>query len=65
MEIPVQIDENEIYRHDPNDNYYKDKCNVDNGTDGVDITLYDKKIFSMNKILLYVLIIANLMNVII
>lgn len=43
MEIPVQIDENEIYRHDPNDNYYKDKCNVDNNTNGVDITLYDKK----------------------
>ena len=43
VEISVQIDENEIYKHDPNDNYYKDKCHVDNNTNGVDITLYDKK----------------------
>ena len=27
--IPVQINEKEVYKHNPNDAYYKDRCNTD------------------------------------
>ena len=41
--IPVKINESELYRHNPNDTYYKDKCNTDSNNKSFDITLYDKK----------------------
>ena len=43
ISIPVQINENEIYKHNPNDAYYKDKCNTDSNNKNIDITIYDKK----------------------
>ena len=41
--IPVNIDENKVYKHDPKDNYYEDKCNSYPNEKGVDMTLYDRK----------------------
>ena len=41
--IPVSIDENNLYKYDPNDEYYRDEClpyTTDNGTD---ILLNDRK----------------------
>ena len=40
---PVNIDENKLYKHDPNNNYYKDKCNPFPNEKGVDMTIYEKK----------------------
>ena len=47
--IPVQINENEVYKHNQNDAYYKDKCNTDSNNKNADITLYDKKIIYNEK----------------
>ena len=41
--IPVNIEENKLYKHDPNDDYYKEKCNSFPNEKGVDMTLYDRK----------------------
>ena len=41
--IPVSIDENEIYKYDPNSEYYNDICNQTKSSNGTDITLYDRK----------------------
>ena len=41
--IPVNIDQNKLYKHDPNNTYYKDKCNSYPNEKGVDMTLYDRK----------------------
>ena len=43
ISIPVQINETEVYKHNPNDVYYKDKCNTDSNNKNLDITIYDKK----------------------
>ena len=41
--IPVNIDESKLYKYDPNNTYYKDKCNSYPNENGVDMTLYDRK----------------------
>ena len=41
--LPINIDENKLYKHDPNTDYYKDKCNSFPNEKGVDMTLYDRK----------------------
>ena len=41
--LPANIRENELYKHNPTDNYYKDKCNSISNNKGVDITLFDRK----------------------
>ena len=41
--IPVNIEENKLYKHDPKNDYYKDKCNSFPNEKGVDMTLYDRK----------------------
>ena len=41
--ISVDIDENEINKYDPNNEYYKDRCNQYTTENGTDITLYDRK----------------------
>ncbi len=41
--IPVNIDESKLYKHDPNNTYYKDKCNSYPNENGADMTLYDRK----------------------
>ena len=41
--IPVNIEENELYKHDPKNDYYIDKCNSFPNEKGVDMTLYDRK----------------------
>ncbi len=43
IEIPISIDENELYKYDPNSEYYKDKCKSYLNNKSVDITLYDRK----------------------
>ena len=41
--IPVNISKDEIYKYDPNDDFYNNECNK-HSTDGkVDMTLYDRK----------------------
>ena len=42
-DIPVTIDENEIYKYDPNSLYYNDICYPSESDDGIDKTLYDRK----------------------
>ena len=41
--VPVTINENEIYKHDPNSDYYNDKCYPAISKDGTDIILSDRK----------------------
>ena len=41
--IPANIKEDELYKHDPKSNYYKDKCSPYHNEKGVDMTLYDRK----------------------
>ena len=40
---PVNINENEIYKHDPNNNYYNDRCNSYSNDKGVDMTIFTRK----------------------
>ena len=40
---PINITEEELYKHNPKDNYYKDKCNSYSNDKGVDMTLFDRK----------------------
>ena len=46
--IPVSIEEEELYKHDPNDDYYNDECNKQSSED-VDMTLYERKNNFNNK----------------
>ena len=46
---PVNIDEKKLYKHDPNNNYYKDKCNSFPNEYKVDMTLFDRKTEYNNK----------------
>ena len=39
----VNINENELYKYEPKNKYYNDKCNQYTSENGVDITLYDRK----------------------
>ena len=41
--IPVRINEEEIYKHNPNDDFYTDKCNKHSIDGNVDMTQYDRK----------------------
>ena len=43
LNIPVQIDEDKIYKYDPNSNYYKDECSSYTSDNGTDMLLYDRK----------------------
>lgn len=47
--IPVDIKENELYKHNPKSSYYKDKCNSFQNEKGIDMTIYDKKNEFNNK----------------
>ena len=41
--LPANIKVDELYKHDPKSNYYKDKCSPYHNEKGVDMTLYDRK----------------------
>ena len=41
--IPVLIDEENMFLHDPNNSYYNNICSTKQLESGVDITLYDRK----------------------
>ena len=41
--IPINIEENEEYKYDPNSNYYNDKCDIENEDNNLDMTLYEKR----------------------
>ena len=41
--IPVFINEDILFKHDPNNSYYNDICNTYTTEDGIDATLYDRK----------------------
>ena len=41
--IPIDIKENELYKHEPNNSYYKDKCYSFHNQKGIDLTIYDRK----------------------
>ena len=41
--IPVNINENKLYKYDPKNEYYKNKCNSYPNEKNVDMTLYDRK----------------------
>ena len=46
--VPVELKENEVYKHDPNNIYYNDKC-YSNQNEKVDMTLYERKNEYNNK----------------
>ena len=51
LNIPVTIDENKIYKYNPNDDYYKDECSSYTSDNGTDILLYKrKKVYSENNL---------------
>ena len=51
MNIPVTIDENNLFKYDPNSKFYTDNCNSYTTNDGTDIILNDrKKEFGDNKL---------------
>ena len=41
--IPTSINENELYKYDPENDYYNDRCYSFNTGNKTDITLYDRK----------------------
>ena len=41
--IPVNISEDELYKHDPESDYYNDRCNKYTSENKLDMTLYDRK----------------------
>ena len=41
--IPVSIDENNLFKYDPNNSYYNDICHTFTTVNKTDITLYDRK----------------------
>ena len=41
--IPVEINGNEIYKYDPESNFYNNRCNKYKTENNTDITLYDRK----------------------
>ena len=41
--IPVEIDEKNLFKHDPKSNYYTDNCNSYTTEDGTDIILKDRQ----------------------
>ena len=43
LNIPVSINENELYKYDPNSQFYKDNCFPYTTEDGTDILLIDRK----------------------
>ena len=61
--VPAEIKENELYKHNPNSFYYKDKCNSYPNGNGVDMTIYNRKSEYNKKIWHYVDIIAILKNI--
>ena len=47
--IPVNVSKDEIYKYDPNDDYYNNECNKYSTNGNVDMTLYDRKNDYNNK----------------
>ncbi len=43
LNIPVKIDEDELYKYNPNDDYYKDECSSYTTDNGTDILIFDRK----------------------
>ena len=43
ISVPVTINEEDILKHDPNSDYYNDKCYPSTSDDGADIILNDRK----------------------
>ena len=41
--IPLNISEDELYKHDPESDYYNDRCNKYTSENKLDMTLYDRK----------------------
>ena len=43
LNIPVSINESNIFKHDPNSEYYNDECNIYTTDNGTDILLNDRQ----------------------
>ena len=43
LSIPVSIDENNLFKYDPNNDYYNDQCNSYSNEHGTDILLNDRQ----------------------
>ena len=41
--IPVKINEDELYKYNPDDEFYKELCNQYTSNEGTDMTIYDRK----------------------
>ena len=47
--IPIEINENEIFKYDPQSNFYNNRCNKYTTENDTDITIYDRKNEFNNK----------------
>ena len=43
ISIPIIINETDLFKYDPNDDYYNDKCYPYKTESGTDLTIYDRK----------------------
>ena len=43
IQIPVEINDDDIDKYDPSSEFYNDPCNKHSNDNGVDLTLYDRK----------------------
>ena len=41
--IPVNINDQELFKHDPSSDYYNDECSKYKTENGIDMTIYDRK----------------------
>ena len=41
--IPVSINEDDLFKHDPSSDYYNDECSIYKSENGKDMTMYDRK----------------------
>ena len=64
ISYPVSINEDEIFKYDPNSKYYRDKCFPYSTENGTDITLNDRKKSVIIIIYHYAKIIVYLLNMI-
>ena len=49
ISLPVKINEDELFKHDPSNKYYNDICSTYTSENGTDITLNDRQNEFINK----------------
>ena len=63
LNIPVSLDEKDLYKHNPNSDYYKDICISIDNEKGYDLKIYDRKNeYNKNIYLLIKMILIKIMK---